>query len=215
MCFVALALSAMPITLTGEHTPEKVLYDLSGSKRVSDTIDAIEKSVDQFAIEHRIIPAQWQNIPAGQAIVVPKDCSLNFSNSASSSEGFFYCAPSKSIYIGYDFAEELSKEYTMATALGIAHEFGHHMQSLKGVGNRGVSPEDAADCVSGAWYAWFNNQQKTHVSIKDLVGIVNLTSMVGRQSAYGEHGTPSERALAIFVGYFGNLSLCNIYFPTL
>lgn len=212
---VALMLCALPTALSGKHTPENVLSNLSKTTDIIDIVLAAEESVNTFAIEKGIKPAKWNNINSGDKIKVPKDCAYDYSEMVSSAKTYQYCASDRTIYIGHDFAQDLNRVYPMAAALGIAHEFGHHMQSQKGQASRGLSPEDAADCVAGAWFAWFNEQHKTRLSMRDVAGIAKLALSVGRQNDYDAHGNSAERAMAIVVGYFGNLHTCNLYFPTI
>lgn len=212
---IALILCALPTAFSGKHTPANVIGSLSKTTSIADIVFAGEKSVDRFAIERGVRPPRWNNIKSGDKVKVPDDCAFDYSGLVSSLETFLYCEPDGTIYIGHDFARSMNNIYPMAAALGIAHEFGHHMQSQKGRASRGLSPEDAADCVAGVWFAWFNEQHKTQLSMRDVAGIAKLALNVGRQNDYDTHGSSAERALAIVVGYFGNLHTCNFYFPTI
>lgn len=213
--FITQILCVTPIVLAKDKSPESVLYGLSGSGAIADIITAAEKSIDEFANANQIQKATWNNIGAGESTRVPEDCAHDYSEVVTSDTTYEYCETSHTIYIGQDFGQSLNRIYPMAAALGIAHEFGHHMQSLKGWSNAGLSPEDAADCVAGVWLAWFNKQHGSSLSLSDLFGITKLAFSVGQQSEYDTHGNSAERALAITVGYLGSLHSCNFYFPTI
>lgn len=213
--FITQILCVTPIVLAKDKSPEDILYGLSNSKSITDIVAASEKSVDDFAREHKIRTATWKNIGAGEITQVPEDCAQDYNAMLTSDTAYEYCVQSRTIYIGHDFAARLNTIYPMAAAIGIAHEFGHHMQLLKGESSLGLSSEDAADCVAGVWFAWFNEQHGTSLSMDDVVGIAKLAFDLGKQGEYDTHGNSLERALAIVVGYFGGLHTCNLYFPTI
>ena len=90
---------------------------------------------------------------------------------ASSASGPFYCPGDRKVYIDLVFFEELSRRFgapgDFAQAYVLAHEIGHHVQTLMGIsrqvqelkgqvskteGNRlSVMQELQADCFAGVW----------------------------------------------------------------
>ena len=86
---------------------------------------------------------------------------------ATSAVGPFYCPTDKRVYIDLGFYEDLRNRFgarggPFAEAYVIAHEYGHHIENLRGVLEKarsretgpqspGVRVELQADCLAGMW----------------------------------------------------------------
>ncbi len=111
--------------------------------------------------------------------------------------GPFYCPLDKKIYIDLSFYEELRRRFKapgdFAQAYVIAHEVGHHVQTLLGIAakvqqmkqrhpdaaNRiQVRMELQADCLSGVW-ANLNHQLKNRLEPGDIEEGLNAASAIG------------------------------------
>ncbi|MBO0741530.1 MAG: zinc metallopeptidase, partial [Hyphomicrobiaceae bacterium] len=116
--------------------------------------------------------------------------------------GPFYCPLDHKVYIDLDFYRELKDRFhapgDFAQAYVIAHEVGHHVQTLLGVANkvqmlkqqalqRGderevnrlqVRMELQADCLAGVW-ASLNDQVKHRLLPGDIENGLNAASQIG------------------------------------
>lgn len=159
---------------------------------------------------------------------------------ASASVGPFYCPGDQKVYLDLEFLEELQKKLgapgDFAQAYVIAHEVGHHVQTLLGTSqyvermSRGAGQAEAnrlsvalelqADCYAGLWANRASNQNLILES-GDIEEGLNAASAVGddrlQKQSQGyvvpdsfTHGTSAQR-----VGWFnkgldsGEISSCN------
>jgi predicted metalloprotease len=155
---------------------------------------------------------------------------------ADTSVGPFYCPVDKTAYFDTDFFQVLvdrfgSSDGRLAQEYVVAHEYGHHVQDLKGDLGRaqqgaqgaqgnGVRTELQADCYAGVWahYAAVTKQPGTDVTYlkpltdKDIDDALSAASSVGddriQKEATGRvnpeswtHGSSAMRQKWFTVGY--------------
>ena len=155
---------------------------------------------------------------------------------ADTSVGPFYCPVDQTAYFDTDFFQVLVDQFgssggPLAQEYVVAHEYGLHVQNLKGVLGRaqqdptgaqgaGVRTELQADCYAGVWahYAAITKQESTGVpfleplSDKDIADALSAASSVGddriQKQATGRinpeqwtHGSSAERQKWFTVGY--------------
>jgi predicted metalloprotease len=157
----------------------------------------------------------------------------------SSAVGPFYCPGDEKVYLDLDFFRELSQslraEGDFAVAYVIAHEVGHHVQSLLGVSenfqsrasgmdvsgrNRlSVKVELQADCLAGVW-ARQTDQLNRSLEAGDIDEAMRAASAVGddrlQEATRGEvvpdsftHGTSAQRLEAFKRGHAeGDPQIC-------
>ena len=111
--------------------------------------------------------------------------------------GPFYCPLDKQIYIDLSFYRELSRRFKapgdFAQAYVIAHEVGHHVQTLLGIAAKvqqmkqrypssanqiQVRMELQADCLAGVW-ANLNDQLHNRLEPGDIEEALNAASAIG------------------------------------
>ncbi len=142
---------------------------------------------------------------------------------ASSAVGPFYCPADREVYLDTQFFQEMSSRFgapgDFAQAYVIAHEVGHHIQTLTGISEQvqqakqgrseaernglQVRMELQADCLAGAWAY---HEQKTFGSLEpgdvdealtaaNAIGDDTLQRQAGRRPMPDSftHGTSAQR----------------------
>jgi predicted metalloprotease len=117
---------------------------------------------------------------------------------AESAVGPFYCPRDRKVYLDLDFFNELAQRFRapgeFAAAYVVAHEVGHHVQTLLGIGQQveqqgaaagrternalSVRQELQADCFAGVWA---NHADRTQHIIEqgDVEAALNAASAIG------------------------------------
>lgn len=118
---------------------------------------------------------------------------------ASAAVGPFYCPADNQVYLDLSFFRDLDRQLgapgDFAQAYVVAHEVGHHVQNLLGIGERvrqagrgkseaavnelSVRQELQADCFAGVWAHAANNQ-------RDLLDPGDLDEALTAASAIGD-----------------------------
>ncbi|MGP0172131.1 KPN_02809 family neutral zinc metallopeptidase [Pseudomonas sp. NCHU5208] len=165
---------------------------------------------------------------------------------ASSAVGPFYCPGDQRVYLDMAFFREMEQRFAaagdFAQAYVIAHEVGHHVQTLLGVsakvnaarqrgkrieGDGGllVRQELQADCLAGVWA---HHAQRRHAWLEpgDLEEALNAASAIGddrlQKQARGQvvpdaftHGTSQQRVRWFSTGFdTGQPGRCDTFKAT-
>ena len=152
--------------------------------------------------------------------------------SADSAVGPFYCPADQQVYLDLSFFKEMEQRFAatgeFAQAYVIAHEVGHHVQTLLGIsarvhaarqrgepvkGHNGllVRQELQADCLAGVW-AHHAQQRHAWLEPGDLKDALNAAQAIGddrlQKQAQGyvvpdsfTHGTSAQRERWFTQGY--------------
>lgn len=174
------------------------------------------------------------------ALVVFTDAVQSACGYSSSATGPFYCPGDKRLYIDIGFLEQLQAELgaqgDFAAAYVLAHEVGHHVQTLLGIERHvrelqsesnapnlvQVKMELQADCLSGVWA--YYAQQAGLLEVGDVEEGINAAKAVGDDRIQGmsgrgyinpetfTHGSSAERAKWFNTGLAsGNLNSCDTF----
>jgi predicted metalloprotease len=152
---------------------------------------------------------------------------------AQSAMGPFYCPSDQRIYIDLTFFDDLSKKFgargDFAGAYVIAHEAGHHIQTISGTSNAirraqsGASERESnalqvrmelqADCLAGVWAANVNrsgdqldaDDMAEGMQAAEAIGDDTLQKSAGRRPVPESftHGTSAQRKEALERGFRG------------
>ncbi len=161
---------------------------------------------------------------------------------AQSAVGPFYCPADQQVYIDLSFYQALKNDLNapgdFAQAYVIAHEVGHHVQTLIGVSEQvraaqrrvsqtqanelSVRQELQADCFAGVW-AHNADQQRDILEPGDIDEALNAASQIGddklqqQQQGYVNpdsftHGTAAQRTGWFKRGFnSGDVKQCNTF----
>lgn len=185
----------------------------------------------------------WTQIFAENNMTYEKPTLVIFSGSvqsecgtAGSSTGPFYCPADKKLYIDLSFYQDLSQRFgapgDFAMAYVVAHEVGHHVQTLLGISQQVqkitsqlsqteankylVRLELQADYLAGVWANHAKGQG--YLEAGDLEEALNAANAIGddrlQKNAQGyvvpdsfTHGTSAQRMKWFKLGYqYGDLS---------
>ena len=161
---------------------------------------------------------------------------------AGSAVGPFYCPADHKVYLDLDFFEELHYQFgasgDFAQAYVIAHEVGHHVQTLLGITQKvtelqsrssradknklSVMTELQADCLAGLW-AHQADKNRNILEAGDIEEGLNAASAVGddriqkRTQGYVvpdgfTHGSAAQRVMWFKRGFEqGNFQACDTF----
>ena len=161
---------------------------------------------------------------------------------ASSAVGPFYCPANREIYIDTGFFEQLERQLgapgDFARAYVIAHEVGHHIQTVTGVSDDvraqqararsdaerndySVRLELMADCLAGVWarqaqgldgFALEEGDIQEGLRAANAIGDDTLQRNAGRRVSPDSftHGTSEQRQRWLSIGYrTGDMEACD------
>jgi predicted metalloprotease len=158
---------------------------------------------------------------------------------ASSATGPFYCPADQKVYLDLGFFDELQSRFgasggDFAMAYVVAHEFGHHIQTVLGISEQvqsmaaqdpsrqndlSVRQELQADCLAGVWA----NSAQSDLQQGDVDEALSAAAAVGddriQQSTTGRidpenwtHGSAEQRVAWFTTGYrSGNPDDCDTF----
>lgn len=243
--------------LTGQD-PMQILGELTGQSQQAAPVDTSQRKAPPANDEQAEFVSTvlgdtedtWKQIfqQGGQTYKEPK--LVLFSGQvqsacghATAASGPFYCPADQQVYLDMAFFREMSQRFgaagDFAQAYVIAHEVGHHVQTLLGVsdqvqqarqsgqrmeGANGllVRQELQADCFAGVWA--FNGQKRLNwLEPGDIEEALNAANAIGddrlQQQGQGRvvpdsftHGTSAQRVRWFKAGFAqGQIDQCDTF----
>lgn len=196
---------------TDSNTPYK---ESAQEKELADFVSVVlADTEDVWSDEFKKRGLKYEN----PKLVLYRDSVQSACGSASSAVGPFYCPGDHKLYIDLSFYQELKQKFQapgdFAMAYVIAHEVGHHVQTLLHAGDQvseaqkrsneySVRFELQADYLAGVWAHYA--QGKGYLEKGDLEEALNAANAVGddniQKKAQGyvvpesfTHGTSEQR----------------------
>jgi predicted metalloprotease len=212
---------------------------------------ALDQSTDCRLIKvYNLADATWRDEFARRSLPYVKPGLAFYDGStdtgcgrASAEVGPFYCPADQEIYLDLSFLDQLQQQFgatgDFAQAYILAHEFGHHLQTLLGTerqvraaaqqqpdqaGQYSIALELQADCYAGVW-ATLTDRRANGIALTqdNIAEAVNAAEAVGddriQQKMQGRidpetwtHGSAEQRAQWFTTGYTSaDLDSCNTF----
>jgi predicted metalloprotease len=194
---------------------------------------------DTWAI---LLPAETKSNYTPAQLVLFRDAVRSACGVASAQVGPFYCPGDKRVYLDLSFFDQLERRFgapgDFARAYVIAHEVGHHIQTLLGTSKEvrakqaglpeaaanqlSVRQELQADCYAGVW-AHHANTQRNLLEPGDLEEGLKAASAIGddtlQRKAQGTvvpesftHGSSEQRVTWFRRGFDqGRMAECDTF----
>lgn len=184
----------------------------------------VQKATGQYVAP--FFEASYPRMPAPKVAFVPSG-TLGRSpctdprggQAAATDRSYEYCPANHTIYVGQDTVWAMYDQLgDAAPVVALAHEWGHHVQTMTGVPPprspaESVDFENQADCVAGAWTK-HADERKVLEYPDDLRDIGALLEVIGsRESPDRDHGSAEERTQAFTFGFRQGLPGCNRFSP--
>jgi len=216
--------TAEPSATTKVPRPQASGESLEG-KFGYETMDGYVDAIIPMITEY--MDKTWQGrMPRPKVIFVPRGAAgpegcLDGSGRAASysRNSFEYCGADRTVYLGQDMLFDFyDRTGDAGPAVGIAHEFGHHIQQQMGVpsprtAEQSIRHENQADCIAGAWTKFTDDQNWLEYP-DDIEDIDALFPLIG--SAEGpdrDHGTTGQRQASFQRGFEGGIFTCSSFYP--
>jgi uncharacterized protein len=216
----------------------------TNTRPVNDPVEEPEVQFVSFVLDDA--QKNWTEILAQRNVRYPhaklvlfRDRVASGCGIAQSATGPFYCPEDQKVYIDLGFYEELKQRFgapgDFAQAYVLAHEIGHHVQSVLGVERQmrqavdnganqnqmSVRLELQADCFAGIWA--HTTDQRHMLDEGDAKEAINAAASVGddrlqRMSGRGvspdsfTHGSSDQRMHWFQQGFStGDINSCNTF----
>lgn len=190
--------------------------DMSGCFTYAQTQKIADYSI-QYVI--RAVAKMYPNLPKPKHYwYVPQGTAYAWCKTRMTDTAFGYCYLDRTIALGQRALWEFyDRAGDAAPLVGVAHEYAHHIQVMKGVRpprtpRESIRFENQADCLAGAVV-----RQLRRVGVftdQDLRDVDDLIPLIASaEGTHRDHGTSQERVKAIYTGIRYGARTCGKYVP--
>jgi predicted metalloprotease len=212
------------------------------SAKEAETVDFMATVLADTEDTWKLLLAKGPVTYLAPKLVLYRDSTRSACGQGQSAMGPFYCPADQKIYLDLSFFDELSRRYgapgDFAQAYVLAHEVGHHVQTLLGISDRtraaqqsatqveanllSVRQELQADCFAGLW-AHHADRARQILESGDIEEALTAASAIGddtlQRKAQGRvtpdsftHGSAAQRLRWFNVGIEeGDLNSCDTF----
>jgi Putative neutral zinc metallopeptidase len=211
---------SVPTQLTACHPPS--MAHCYTEATMQSYMGAIIPMVEQFfsaSYAHMPKPARYvfvaDNYPTTEACKDPD----TGSGKVTSAGAFGYCPADNKVYLGQKMLWNFyNDDGDAAGAVSLAHEWGHHVQTVVGVPvpstpQENRNHENQADCVAGAWLEYAGQRGWLESEDVGAIGRLILDIASSENDPNRTHGDVEERASSMGRGFDGGLDACNSFYP--
>ena len=231
--------------LMGNEAPPSASVPVEQSAQEAQTVDFMATVLADTEDTWALLLAKGPSPYVEPKLVLYRDSTRSACGLGQSAMGPFYCPGDKKIYLDLSFFEQLSRRYgapgDFAQAYVLAHEVGHHVQTLLGISARNhaarqraseveanrlsVRQELQADCFAGLW-ANHANRARQILETGDVEEALATATAIGddtlQRQAQGRvtpdsftHGSAEQRLRWFTVGLEqGTLNSCDTFNAT-
>ena len=242
--FTGVDLSGLTPSGGGEAGPEEQLNCTAEQANTDDDcrVQGAAASIDDYWTENSPELGIDYVTPG---VVVFDGATSTGCGDATSAVGPFYCPADQTIYLDTAFYAELRSQFgasggPLAQMYIIAHEWGHHIQTITGINSNldlqdtgedsdSVRLELQADCFAGSWVGKVSTTEDADgntflepVTQQQIADALNAAAAVGddniQEQTQGQsnpeswtHGSSESRQKWFNVGYEGGPGACNTF----
>jgi len=221
--------SQLPQVLQGQQSSQQMSpQEQAADDQRKEFVSVVLKETED--VWHKIFAEKGQTYTE-PTLVLFRDAVQSGCGGASAATGPFYCPADQKLYIDLSFYEDLSRRFNapgdFAMAYVVAHEVGHHVQTLLGTSEKmarlrqqlsgteynrySVMMELQADFFAGVW-AHYAQEMKNILEEGDIEEALNAANAIGddrlQQESQGRvvpdaftHGTSAQRMYWFKKGY--------------
>jgi predicted metalloprotease len=211
-----------PTTSPSKSEPDPSRTSLEGQfefETMDQYVNAVLPMIEQWMDE------TWPQMPHPEVVYVPagesgpEGCLDSTGEQASyTSRSYEYCPSDETVYVGQRTLWEFYSDTGDAgPAVGLAHEFGHHVQHYQNLpmpqtAAQSIQYENQADCIAGAWVKYTAEPEQGWLEIPDDIEDIELLfPLIGAAEGVDrDHGTTEEREQAFTDGYHGGVTACGV-----